>query len=395
MSLERIYLDHNATTPVRPEVVEAMLPWFRQAYGNASSLHAFGREARVAIEAAREEVAALINAEPDELCFTSGATEADNLALKGLVDQWMSEGRHAHARPHLVVTAVEHEAILRAAEYLREHRGCEVTMLPVDQHGIVSPEAVADALTDRTAAVSVIHANNETGTIIPIKEIASVCRERGVAFHTDAVQSVGKIPVDVKDLGADMLSLSSHKLYGPKGVGALYLRRGVRFVPQQHGGAHERSRRAGTENVAGIVGLGAACRSAREELLEQMCRLRELRDDLERRIIGAVPDVAVNGHPTERLPGTLNVSFAGADGESIVLSLDLEGIAVSFGSACASGASGPSHVLLAMGLGEEMARAAVRFSFGRENTRAHVDRVMEVLPGIIRRIRALGEAAAR
>lgn len=383
MAFHRIYLDHNATTPVRTDVLDAMLPWLREKQGNPSSLHGFGREARVAIEAAREEVAALINAEPEQIIFTSGATEANNLALKGLCDRYGGP-----ARPHIVTTGVEHESVLGTARYLEAFRGCEVSFLPVDPYGMVSPQHVFEAITNRTVVVSVAHGNNETGTLLPIREIGAVCRERSIPFHTDAVQTVGKVRVDVKALDIGLLSLSAHKLYGPKGVGALYVRRGVKLIPQQQGGAQERSLRAGTENVAGIIGCGTACRLAGAELHDMGRHLALLRDELERRMFAAIPGVVLNGHPTERVQGTLNVSFEGIESEGIIENLDLQGIAVSNGSACSSGAAEPSHVLRAMGRSEQLARASVRFSFGRDNTMGDVDRIMEVLPGIVERMRA-------
>jgi cysteine desulfurase len=378
--VKRAYLDHNATTPVRPEVLEAALPYLRGRFGNASSAHAEGAAAREAVEVAREQVAALIGARPEEIIFTGGGTESDNLALKGVLGAEAARGRH------LVITAVEHPAVIETATRLSRD-GARVTVLPVDAQGMVDPEGVAAVIRPDTALVSVMTANNETGTILPVTRVGEICRSRGVLFHSDAVQAAGKLPIDVGSLPVDLLSLSAHKLNALKGVGALYVRRGTPLVAQTHGGPQERRRRAGTENVAGIVALGMAARLASEELFPRMEVTQKLRDLLWKGITKEIPDARMNGHPEHRLPNTLNACFPGADGESILMALDLEGIAVSSGSACSSGSIEPSHVLQAMGLDAHAARASIRFSLGWGNTRVEVERVLAVLPGIVRRSR--------
>jgi len=375
-----IYLDHSATTPVRPEVIEAMLPWLREGYGNPGSVHRLGRAAHQAVDDARDQVAALINAEPRDVVFTSGGTEADNLALRGVFAA--SKGRR------IIVSAVEHHAVLHTAEYLAKHEGADLKVAPVDGEGRVSPEAVEELLTGDTAIVSVMHANNETGTIQPVREIGVLCRERGVPFHSDAVQTVGKIPVDVTAMPLDLVAISGHKIYGPKGIGAFYAKRGTDFEPQAVGGAQEMGRRAGTENVSAIVGLGVACALAREELAAEHSRLATLRDKLEQGIIEMVQNTRVHGSRDDRLPHIVNVGFDCVEGESVLLALDMEGVAVSTGSACTSGSLDPSHVLLAMGMDYETAQSAVRFSLGRENTEEDVRHVLDVLPAIIERLRA-------
>ncbi len=380
--MTRIYLDHNATTPVRTEVFEAMEPFFRDRFGNASSIHRFGQDARSAVEEARTQVAGLVNGRPGEIYFTSGGTESDNLALKGVAYARRDFGRH------IITTEIEHSAVLSSCAFL-EREGFEVTYLPVDESGLVDPGQVENALTDRTILISVMHANNEIGTVQPVGEIGKIAREREVCFHTDAVQSAGKIPIDVEAFHADLLSLSGHKIYGPKGVGAIYIRKGVEIEPTAHGGHHENDVRSGTENTVGIVGLGRAAELAAREREFEFRHLAEIRDDLEARILDEIAEVRVNGHPEMRLPGTLNVSFSGAEGESLIMSLDLEGIAVSTGSACSSGAIEPSHVLLALGRDPRTALGSVRFSFGRDNTRQDVDYVMNRLPGIVSRLREL------
>ncbi|MDZ7372639.1 MAG: cysteine desulfurase NifS [candidate division KSB1 bacterium] len=380
--MRRVYLDHNATTPVRQEVLEAMLPYFAERFGNASSVHGFGREARRALEDSREIVAKAINAEPSEVIFTGSGTEADNTAIKGIALALADKGRH------IVTSRVEHKAVLETCKFL-EKQGFRVTYVPVDRTGMVLPERVAEAIQDDTILVSVMHANNEVGTINPIARIGAICRERGVLFHTDAVQSFCKIPFDVREMNVDLASFSAHKIYGPKGVGALFVRRGIRFTPLLHGGEHERKRRAGTENVAGIVGFARAVQLALAEREAEADRLTRLRDRLWEGIRRRIERVHLNGHPTERLPGTLNVSFEGAEGESILLSLDLKGVAASSGSACTSGSLLPSHVLEAMGVPPELAQSAVRFSLGRSNTEEDVDYTVEVLPEIVARLRQM------
>ena len=380
-----IYLDHNATTPVRSEVFDVMEPFFKDRFGNASSIHRYGQDARAAVEEARARVAGLVNARPGEIYFTSGGTESDNLAIKGT-----AYARKAYGR-HIITTNIEHSAVLNSCAFL-EREGFEVTYLPVDEYGQVDPGQVEDALTDQTILVSIMHANNEIGTVQPVGEIGRIVRARGVCFHTDAVQSAGKLPVDVDAMGADLLSLSGHKIYGPKGVGAIYIRKGVEIEPTAHGGHHENDVRSGTENTVGIVGLGKAAELAAEERESEYRHLSEMRDALEARIRIGIEDARVNGHPQRRLPGTLNVSFPGAEGESLIMSLDLAGIAVSTGSACTSGAIEPSHVLLALGRDPRTALGSVRFSFGRDNSMEDVDCVMERLPGIVARLREVSAA---
>ena len=382
--MRRVYLDHNATTPVAPEVLEAMLPYFSQRFGNASSVHSFGREAKRALEDARETVAEAIGARASEIIFVGSGTEADNTALKGVAWALRDRGRH------IVTSRVEHKAVLETCHFL-ERQGFEVTYVPVDRYGMVHPEAVREALRDDTILVSVMHANNEVGTVNPIAEIGALCRERGVLFHTDAVQSFCKLPFHVDELNVDLASFSGHKIYGPKGVGVLYARRGVRFEPLLHGGEHERNRRASTVNVAGAVGFARAVELAAGRLEQEVAHLTELRDRLWEGIRQRVEDVHLNGHPEKRLPGTLNVSFGGIEGESLLLSLDMKGVAASAGSACTSGSLSPSHVLDAMGVPLELARAAVRFSLGAGNTREDVDYTLEILLEIVQRLRALSE----
>ena len=380
-----IYLDHNATTPVRSEVFDAMEPFFRDRFGNASSIHRYGQDARAAVEEARARVAGLVNARPGEIYFTSGGTESDNLAIKGT-----AYARRAYGR-HIITTNIEHSAVLNSCAFL-EGEGFDVTYLPVDEHGRVDPGQVEDALTGQTILVSIMHANNEIGTVQPVGEIGRIVRARGVCFHTDAVQSAGKLPVDVEAMRADLLSLSGHKIYGPKGVGAIYIRKGVEIEPTAHGGHHENDVRSGTENTVGIVGLGKAAELAAEERESEYRHLSEMRDALEARIRVEIEGVRVNGHPERRLPGTLNVSFPGAEGESLIMNLDLAGFAVSTGSACTSGAIEPSHVLLALGRDPRTALGSVRFSFGRDNAMGDVDCVMDRLPGIVARLRDVSAA---
>lgn len=381
-----IYLDHSATTPVRPEVLEAMLPYLSDRFGNAGSIHAAGRAARAAVDRAREQVAALLNADPREVFFTSGGTEADNLALRGVA------AASRRTRRRILVSAVEHHAVLHAAEYLRDHDGVDLRLVPVDSTGRVDPDEVASLIDDDTILVSVMHANNETGAIQPIEAVAAVCAERGVPFHTDAVQSAGRVSLDLRALSVGLAAVSGHKLYAPKGIGACYIRKDIPIVPQAVGGAQERGRRAGTENVAAIVAFGKACELARAEMDLESRRLRALRDRLEASILAAIPDTRLNGPADDRLPHILNVSFKGADGESLILALDLVGIAVSSGSACTAGSLDPSHVLLAMGLSQEEAQSALRFSLGRDNTDADIDRTLAVLPQLVSRVRTAATA---
>jgi len=380
--MRRIYLDHAATTPTRPEVVKAMLPYFTDAFGNPSSIHSYGQEAKGAVEEARTKVSELIGARSEEIVFTSGGTEADNFALKGVANA------NKHKGNHIITTSIEHHAVLEACKFL-EKRGFQITYLPVDKYGLVDPDDVRKAITNKTILVSVMHANNEVGTIEPIEGIGKIAKEAGICFHSDAVQTVGHIPVNVDKLKVDLLSISAHKLYGPKGVGALYVRKGTKLVPLMHGGEHEKRRRAGTENVPGIVGLGKATELAGQEMGKEAERLAYLRDKLIKGLGEKIDHIRLNGHPTKRLPNNVNVSVDFVEGESMLLNLDLEGICASTGSACSSANLEPSHVLLAMGLPPEQAHGSLRFSLGRENTEADVQRVLEVLPGIVTKLRAM------
>ena len=388
-AVQRIYLDHNATTPLLPAALDRMVVVLREEFGNPSSVHHFGQQAKAAIDEARTDVADLIRAEPSEVLFTSGGTEADNIAIRGAAEALETTGKR-----HLIATAIEHEAVLNTLKALAK-RGWRTTLLPVDRSGIVSPEAVRDALTGDTALVSVMHANNEIGTIQPIAELARIVHQGGALFHTDAVQSAGKIPVSVKGLGVDMLSMSAHKFYGPKGVGALWIRRGLRVLPLMTGGRQERSRRAGTENVAGIVGMGVAARAAASKMAEEGQRLAALRDRLEGGVLRAVSGTAVNGSTEARVPNTTNISFDRIEAESLLIALDLEGIAVSTGSACSSGTLEPSHVLKAMGFNAHRTQNSIRFSLGAANTEAEIDHVIGVLPGVVEKLRNLTRAPAR
>ncbi len=374
-----IYMDHNATTPLRAEVREAMAPYLEGRFGNASSVHTFGREAAKGLSRAREQVASALGCTPEEVVFTGCGTEADNLAIKGVA--------YAHRGNHIITTPLEHHAVLHTCRYL-ERRGFSVTYLPVDGHGLVDPDDVRKAITERTSLVSVMHANNEVGAIQPIAEIGRITRERGVLLHTDAVQSFGKLPTVVDDLGVDLLTLSAHKIYGPKGVGALYVRRGTHLEPLLHGGHHEHGLRAGTENVAGIVGLGRAAELALAEMEEEGQRLTALREHLWEGIAANLRGVRRNGHPTRALPNTLNVCFEYLEGEAILMGLDVQGIAVSTGSACTSDVLEPSHVLLAMGVPPAIAQGAVRFSLGRGTTAEEIDRVVEAVTGFVRPLQA-------
>lgn len=378
--MRRVYFDNAATTPVRKEVLEAMLPFYQDLFGNPSSVHSFGREARKAIDEAREKVAKALGAEPSEIYFTGSGTEADNWAIYGVAEAQAKKGKH------IITSAIEHHAVLHSCEHL-EKLGYKVTYIPVDQDGLVNPADVEKAITPETVLITIMHANNEIGTIQPIAEIGEIARKHNITFHTDAVQTVGAIPVNVNDLKVDLLSLSAHKFNGPKGVGALYIRKGTKINNFVYGGAQERSRRAGTENVAGIVGLATALDLAVAELPEHQKHLTGLRDQLLRKIPELIPHVKLNGHPTKRLPGNVNFSFRFLEGESILLTLDMNGIAASSGSACTSGSLDPSHVLLAIGLPHEIAHGSVRMSLGRINTQEDVDYVLEKLPGIIERLR--------
>ena len=379
----RVYLDHNATTPPAPEVVEAMVRALGDLFGNASSIHAYGQGAKAALDDARTEVARLIAAEPGDIVFTAGGTEADNLAIRGVVEA------AGPSRTRVIVTAVEHEAVINTARALGR-RGTPVTVVPVDAEGVVRPSVFEDALGDDVAVASVLLANNETGVIQPIEELARHARARPVVFHTDAVQAVGKIPVDVAALGVDLLSLSAHKFGGPKGAGALWVRRGTPMAGVITGGRQERNRRAGTENVPAIVGLGAAARLARAKLAEESTRQTRLRDQLEAGILATVPGTSVNGAGARRVPNTANIAFERVEAESLLIALDLEGIAVSTGSACSSGTLEPSHVLRAMGLPPGRVQSSIRFSVGATTTPDDIARVLAVLPALVQRLRAIG-----
>ncbi len=379
--MHRIYLDNAATTAVSPAVVEAMLPYFTQAYGNASSVHTAGREAKRALENARRQVMKALNAAaPQEIYFTAGGSESDNWAIKGVA--------LARGRGHIITTSIEHHAVLHTCQWL-EKQGFEVTYLPVDEYGRVTAAQVERALRADTILVSVMAANNEIGTLQPIGEIGGLCRARGVLFHTDAVQAVGAIPMDVQAMNIDLLSLSGHKLHGPKGVGALYIRKGVKVDNLIHGGAQERGFRAGTENVPGIVGLGKAVEVAHERLAENAGRIAALRDALIAGLMARVPDVRLNGHPTQRLPGNANLSFDKVEGEALLLRLDLAGVAGSSGSACTSGTLDPSHVLMALGLNEAQANGALRLTLSGDTTREEIDQVLEILPPIVADLRRM------
>ena len=385
----RIYFDHNATTPLHPAVAERMSAALSEDFGNPSSLHHFGQRAKAVVDQARSAVAALIGADASEIIFTSGGTESDNLAIRGA---W--EALERTPRRHLISSAIEHEAVLNTIKALAK-RGAETTLLPVGDEGIVSPDALRAALRDDTALVSIMHANNEIGTVQPIAELSQIARERGAMIHADAVQSAGKIPVNVKDLGVDMLSISAHKFYGPKGIGAIWIRRGLRLLPTLTGGKQERGRRAGTENVPGIVGMGVAADIARAKMAEEGTRVAALRDRLETGILGAVSGTILNGARVPRVPNTTNISFDRVEAESLLIALDLDGIAVSTGSACSSGTLEPSHVLKAMGFPAHRTQNSIRFSLGASNTQTDVDRVIAVLPEIVEKLRHLTRTPVR
>ncbi len=380
--MKRVYLDYAATTPTHPEVVKAMLPYFTDAFGNPSSIHSYGQEAKVAIEEARAKVAALINARSEEIVFTSGGTEADNFAIKGVAYANEAKGNH------IITSSVEHHAVIESCKFL-EKRGFSVTYLPVDKYGIVDPDSLKKAITDKTILISVMQANNEIGTIEPIAEIGRIAREAGVYFHTDAVQTVGHIPVDGNELGVDLLSISAHKFYGPKGVGALYVRKGTRITPFLHGGEQERRRRASTENVPGIVGFGKAAELAPQEMSQEAQRLTHLRDHLIKGIMERIDHTRLNGHPQMRLPNNVNVSVDFVEGESMLLNLDMDGICASTGSACSSASLEPSYVLLAIGLYHEQAHGSLRFTLGKWTNEEDISRVLEVLPQAVTKLRAM------
>jgi cysteine desulfurase len=383
--MRAIYLDYAATTPVDPGIIEAMLPYFREAFGNPSSIHSFGQQARSAVEGAREKVAIFLGAKPAEIIFTSGGTESNNFAIKGIALANRKKGNH------IITSAIEHHAVMEPCHFL-EREGFEVTFLPVDSQGLVDPQDVARAITGRTVLVSIMHANNEIGTLQPVTEIGKIARERGVCFHTDAVQTFGHMPFTVGDLNVDLLSLSAHKLYGPKGVGALFVRQGTRLEPHMHGGEQEGKRRASTHNVPGIVGLARAVELAQKAMAEEDTRITALRNRLIRGIFDRIDRVRLNGHPERRLANNVNVSLEYCEGEAMILSLDLMGIACSTGSACSSTSVEPSHVLRAIGLSVGETRGSLRFSLGRHTQEQEIDRVLEVLPMIVKRLRAMSPA---
>lgn len=403
--MNRVYLDYNATTPVAPEVLDAMLPYFSADFANASSIHTPGQRARAAVETAREQIATLIGARPQEIVFTSGGTESDNHAIFGVINSRVAQPIPAvHSAdqslpPHIITTTIEHEAVLNACQ-AAEKQSVSLTYLGVDRDGHVNPDSVRKAIRPETILITVMHANNELGTVQPLEEIGRIAKEHKIYFHTDAVQSAGKIPVDVNALNADLLSLSGHKLYAPKGVGALYIRSGTRVRQLLYGGHHQRGFRPGTENVAGIVGFGKAAEVGRNSLAIDAERVSALRDKLERGLLDRVPQVRVNGANAPRTPNTTNLMFAGIEGEALVIALDLKGLACSVGAACSSGAVEPSHVLTAIGLTQEEAKSSLRFSLGRHTTDAEINFALEVIPAAVAQLRAISptyrkEAAVR
>jgi cysteine desulfurase len=380
--MKSIYMDYAATTPTHPEVLEAMKPYFYDNFGNPSSIHSYGREAKKAVDAARDDIAEFIGAKPAEIVFTSGGTESDNFALEGVAYANEKKGNH------IISTPIEHHAVTNCLAFLKK-RGFDVTYVPVDSSGMVDPEDIRKAMTDKTILVSVMHANNEIGTIEPIAEIGKICKEKGVCFHTDAVQTFGHLPINVAELNVDLLSASAHKLYGPKGVGLLYIKKGTKIVPYLHGGEQEGGKRASTENVPGIVGFAKAVNIAKGEMEQLDGKLTRFRDALINGILSKIEDSRLNGHPTKRLSNNVNVSISYIEGESMLLRLDMEGIAGSTGSACSSGSLEPSHVLLSIGLPHEMAHSSLRLSIGRWTTEEEIDRILEVLPGIVHKLREM------
>ncbi len=386
--MKQIYMDHGATTPVDPLVVDAMLPYFTEKFGNASSLHSFGQEATSALEQSRQQVAASIGAKPEEIIFTSGGTESDNLAIKGVAYRNSGKGKH------IITSTIEHPAILNTCAYL-EKEGFDVTYVPADSDGIIDMDELKKAIRDDTILISVMHANNEIGTIQPISDISKLAKEKSIYLHTDAVQSFGKIAVNVDELGVDMLSMSSHKIYGPKGVGALYVRKGTLLQALAHGGSHERSMRAGTENISGIVGFAKAVALADERLVDDEKHMTQLRDSLIGKVMDSIDDVELSGHPTNRLPNNVNLRFSFIEGESMLLFLDMKGIAISTGSACSSKSLEPSHVLTAIGLRPEDSHGSLRITLGKDNTQEEVDYVVDALVEVVGRLRAMSPIAGK
>jgi cysteine desulfurase len=389
----RAYLDYNATTPVDPEVLAAMMPYLGENFGNASSIHSAGQAARGAVDRARESVAALIGAKPAEIVFTSGGTEGDNLAVFGIAFSSFASGADGAAKKHIITTTIEHHAVLHSCQAL-EKQGIAVTYIPVGRDGVVDPDDIRRALRPETVLITVMHANNELGTIQPIEEIGRIAAEADIYFHSDAVQAAGKLALDVNRLGVDLLSVSAHKIYGPKGAGALYVRSGTPLEPQFHGGHHERDRRPGTENVPGIVGLGKAAELARKNLEADTVRIGALRERLEKALLASIPSVRVTGDRSRRVANTTNLTFAGAGGEALLIALDLQGVACSTGAACSSGAVEPSHVLLAAGLSADEARSSLRFSLGRLTTAEEIEHAIAVIPGVVERLRAISPRSA-
>ena len=384
--MKRIYLDHAATTPVDREVIETMLPYFSKYYGNASSLHSFGREAYEALEKSREQVAKILNAENKEILFTSGGTESDNLALKGVA--YKNRDKINTKGPHIITSSIEHPAVLETCKYL-EKEGFKIKYLSVDKYGIVDLDELSESITKDTFLISIMFANNEIGTVQPIEEIGKIAEENNVIFHTDAVQAIGKIPIDVKKLNVDLLSISSHKIYGPKGVGALFIRKSLNIKPIINGGGHERGLRSGTENIPGIVGLGKACELSRERLDGDIIYMKRLRDKLIKGVLEKIEESYLNGHPEKRLVNNAHFRFTAIEGESILMSLDEKGIAASTGSACSSKELQPSHVLLAIGLSPVEAHGSLRLTVGRENTEEEIDYVIETLPEVVSKLREI------
>lgn len=375
----KVYLDHAATTPVDKEVLDAMIDFFNKKFGNASSLHSWGREAKEALEKSREKVAALINADADEIVFTGGGTESDNMAIKGIA--------FMHGKGHIITSKIEHPAVLETCKYL-EKKGFDVTYLPVDKYGMVNPEDVEKEIRDDTILITIMHANNEIGTIEPIEEIGKIAKKNNIVFHTDAVQTVGKISIDVKKMNVDMLSISSHKIYGPKGVGALYIKRGIKIEPILHGGGHEKGLRSSTENISGIVGFAKACEIAMKKMKEDVERMKKLRDKIIKNVL-EIEEAYLTGHPEKRLPNHASFYFRGIEGESLILMLDSYGIAASTGSACSSKKLQPSHVLLAIGLKSEEAHGSLRITLGRENKEEEIDYFLDVIPKVIEKLRKI------
>ena len=380
--MRKVYFDHSATTPVDPLVLEAMLPFLNEKFGNPSSIHSHGREVKVALEEAREAVADFCNVRAADIYFTSGGTESDNIAIKGIAYEQRNKGKH------IITSKVEHHAVLHTCEFL-EKEGFEVTYLIPDKYGMIHPEAVEKAIRKDTVLITIIHANNEVGTINPIEKIGDIAREKGVLFHTDAVQSFGKIPIDLSKLPVDLMSMSGHKIYGPKGVGVIFIRKGVRLIQQSYGGGHERNRRPGTENIPGIIGMAKAVELRKKGMDEENNYVKNLRDKFHGQVTKVIPRVFLNGHPEQRLAGHLNLSFQGIEGEALLLSLDLKGVAASSGSACTSGSIDPSHVLSAMGIKPELTQSSIRFTLGKNNTDEDIGYAVSILPEIVQRLRKM------